>query len=70
MARRKWNKTELRVFIIRKYKSQKQFCEVNNINYRTFATWMKDTIYSPTLENTIAADIEAKSYDVQLIIEN
>ena len=68
MARRKWNYTELRVFILRFYGTQKAFCKANNINRQTLNTWFKGNVYFPNVEAKMIADMKAKNYDLSLVI--
>ncbi len=69
MARRKWKKLELKIFIMRHYPEYKYFCEHIDVNIGTLHRWLREDVYFPKFEQKIYDDMVEKNYNIDLVIE-
>lgn len=62
------SRTEVKVFIVRRYTNQKKFCESTNLNYGTFKKWMRGDNSMPNFTAKIIEIIKSENYPIKNII--
>jgi hypothetical protein len=63
------DRTELKVFIIRHYENEREFCKINGLNYPSFRTLMSGHIGMPNFETKILEIVKSKNYPVEIIMD-
>lgn len=67
--KRQINRLEAKVFILRKFVNNANFCRVHGINYNTFRLWLTGCRILPSIDAAILSAAEASGYDIEQLYE-